>query len=115
MKSIHIYIPMYNSETTLQNLITSLKESANQCKVFITITIVDNASNDSTWDIAYNLKRKALIESIYRHPINMGGATLLHSLSIHNKRINQHDRFIPFMMCDSEDMVDLDFFHITVH
>ena len=109
-ESVHIYIPTYNSETTLQNLITSLKESANECKVFITITIVDNASSDSTWDIILNLNRKGIIQSNYRHPSNMGIATFYHLFSIHNKRINQHGRFIPFIMCDSEDMVHLNFF-----
>lgn len=110
MESIHIYIPTRNSELTLENSVTSLSASATACQVNIKITIVDNMSSDGTWERILSLEEKGLVHRSFRHPSNIGIATLLYCLSMHKKEINLRGSYMPLIMIDSEDTVNPDFF-----
>jgi len=68
-KMIAIIIPAYNEEKTIQKVLTDIKKTDLDSKIFV----VDDGSEDNTYEVAF-------IEGVYvlRHPVNRGvGAALV--------------------------------------
>lgn len=75
IQSLSIVFPVCNAEATIQQHIMTLLDMAADLTHRFEILIVDDASNDSTEELVWELSRQFPQVRMTRHPRTMGSAT----------------------------------------
>ena len=73
-KKLLVFIVAYNAENTIANVLTRIPNNLSK-DYEISILIIDDASNDKTFDISKNFKEKKLSTfpiTTLKNPINQG-------------------------------------------
>jgi len=70
VKSLSIIIPAYNEEQNLVSIFDEICRQVNKLKLDYEIIIVDDGSQDSTWEIAKKLSKGNT--RVIRHESNKG-------------------------------------------
>ncbi len=70
MKRLSVIIPVFNEESTLEEIVRRVQEASFPLEK--EILIVDDASTDATWEIISRLEAAADNIRTFRHSVNMG-------------------------------------------
>tara|TARA_Y100000590_G_scaffold467825_1_gene648135 strand:+ start:79 stop:825 length:747 start_codon:yes stop_codon:yes gene_type:complete len=103
IKSINIIVPVKNEEKGIKNLIENLKPIVEKIKKEATITLIDDHSSDTTWNILKEHEKNHNFIKIYRNEKTTGfGNALKYGIEK-----NQSDAIIIFMGDCSDNPNDI--------
>ena len=79
MAKYSIVIPAYNEAENIVELVLKIKNVMENLALDYEIIVVDDASTDNTSHVLFNLRRQLTTLRIFRHKLNCGQSTALHT------------------------------------